>query len=255
MSRRVIELSGGGIAEFLQGILSNDMSKIVEERLVYALLLTPQGKMIADVFCHAAGTERVFLDVPTESLEQVVQRLLLYRLRMPIDVTPQEALHVVTSPTPGGLSHPDPRHPGMGFRAIADTPLPDPDYDQRRIRLGIPEGGKDFLPNEGFALDWLMDQWSAVDFAKGCYVGQEVTARMHYRSAPKKRPYILHPIPDGMKDGAGVLGDGSIPLGKITSHAEGYGLALLRIADVEAAKSITLENGQPVQVTSTLQSR
>ena len=194
--RGIVEVSGNDASGFLQNITSNDIKKLEEKELIYSLLLSPQGKILYDFFIFRLG-DNFYLDCHKEYIEEIVRKLNSYVLHSDVKVVLRSNFAIYISHdqlTP--YCYADPRNSEMGFRryaasinelgkfALDDEVLKS--YTQKRLALLIPEFGCDFISGEFFALDLSMDKINAVSFNKGCYVGQEVTARMNYRGKNKK---------------------------------------------------------------------
>jgi len=184
MTRSILEITGSDAAHFLQGLITNDITRL-DKGLVYAAMLTPQGKYLADFFLLSQG-EAIWLDVDSSLAAPLAQRLGMYKLRS--DVTIAETDRQVwrgTGPAPeGALS--DPRHPEMGWRLYGDKAGDDgTDFDAIRVAHCIPETGVELTP-DSFILEAGLERLNGVDFRKGCYVGQEVTARMKHKAELRK---------------------------------------------------------------------
>jgi folate-binding protein YgfZ len=234
-ARTVIEASGEDRVAFLQGLVSNDVSQAVPGRAIWAALLTPQGKWLADFFVFAEG-ERLLLDVATEQAAMLVQRLSRFRLRSRVTLAVAEGLAVWAgwgdAPLPEGITAPDPRLPEAGWRAVlpAAGMLPGTagDYNRHRLVLGLPDGAPDLEAEKSVLLEAGFDELAGVSWTKGCYMGQELTARTKYRGLLKKRLFpvaIEGPLP---APGTPVLRDDA-EVGEMRSGVEGCGLALLRL--------------------------
>jgi len=183
--RRIVLLTGRDTEPFLQGLITNDIAGL-DDGLVYTALLTPQGKYIADFFLARHG-DGVLLDVAEPLADALVKRLSMYKLRA--DVTIGEAglnLQRGTGAAPDGALA-DPRHPDLGWRAYSDAPASDDgsDWDAIRVAHIIPETGIELTPDT-FILEAGFEALHGVDFRKGCYVGQEVTARMKHKTELRK---------------------------------------------------------------------
>lgn len=182
--RTLIRLSGPDATEFLQNLVTNDVTQ-AEHGLVYAALLTPQGKYIADFFVLAEDGA-LLLDVATSHAPTLVQRLSMYRLRAKVEI--EEDPRTVargTGPGPEG-ARADPRHPALGWRAYGDGPAEDgTDWDALRVAHVIPETGIELTP-ETYILEAGFERLNGIDFRKGCYVGQEIAARMKHKTELKK---------------------------------------------------------------------
>lgn len=184
--RTVLALGGSERLDFLQGIVTNDLAGL-SEGLIYTALLTPQGKYLADFFVKDDG-DRLLVDVATPLAADLFKRLKMYKLRA--DVTLDETgLHAIRGlgPAPEGAL-PDPRHPALGWRLYSETPggKPVTDWEALRVAHCIPESGVELIPNDTFILEAGFERLHGVDFRKGCYVGQEVTARMKHKTVLKK---------------------------------------------------------------------
>ena len=183
-ARRVFAITGKDRESFLQGLVTNDIAK-ARGGIAYAALLTPQGKFIADFFL-IGQPDRVLLDAAAESADALVQRLSMYRLRADVQIT-ETALVVSrgTGPAPEGAL-PDPRDAAMGWRAYGAADVSDAtDWDAQRVAHLVPEAGEE-LTGESYILEMGFERLRGVDFRKGCYVGQEVTARMKHKTELRK---------------------------------------------------------------------
>lgn len=188
-NRALIHIEGGDRVEFLQGLISNDVTKLEEKRILYACLLTPQGKFLHDFFIHH-GDGFILLDCEGGDRGQdLYDRLNKYRLRADIQISVEKNNTVYgVFGTNEGL--PDPRHYRMGNRSFKkpESVLEEGfvEWDKERILLGIPDGSRDLQVERSTLLECNIDKFNGVDWDKGCYVGQEVTARMHYKNLGKK---------------------------------------------------------------------
>ncbi len=225
-ARRILRLTGPETEEFLQGLITNDTAKL-DQGLVYAALLTPQGKYIADFFLARDG-EGVLLDVAEGLADDLVRRLGMYKLRAKVTISPTD-LHLQrgTGPVPEGAL-PDPRHPEMGWRAYTDAPEGDDgtDWDAIRVAHCIPETGIELTP-DSYILESGFEALNGVDFRKGCYVGQEVTARMKHKTELRKglrRVQVEGAAPVGTE----ILAGGK-PAGTLYTQSGGHGIAYLRL--------------------------
>ena len=184
MTRKVLKITGQDAESFLQGLITNDVDKL-DQGLVYAALLTPQGKYLADFLLHRAG-EAILLDVAAELAPGLMQRLNMYKLRADVAIE-ETALQVQrgTGPAPEGAMA-DPRHEALGWRAYGDKGGDDgSDWDALRVVHCIPETGIELGPDT-FILEAGFERLNGVDFRKGCYVGQEIAARMKHKTELRK---------------------------------------------------------------------
>jgi len=245
-NRTVLKITGEDRVAFLQGLVTNDMRQI-DGRLVYAALLTPQGKYLADFFL--AGTEdAILIDVKTGIAEALIRRLSMYRLRAKVGIEPA-GLHVLRglgAPPPGAF--PDPRDPALGWRAYSPVPGPEgaTDWDAIRVAHCIPETGIELIPDDTYILEAGFERLNGVDFRKGCYVGQEVTARMKHKTELKKGLATVR------IDGAAPVGTpvmaGEKPAGVLFTQAGGRAIAFLRFDRAAGpmragAATVTLDDG------------
>jgi folate-binding protein YgfZ len=242
-ARGVIEVSGEDRVGFLQGLVSNDIALAVPGRAVWTALLTPQGRWLADFFVFADG-ERLLLDVEREQVAQLVQRLGRFRLRAKValrDLSGNLAVYAawdgVLALPAGAVAAPDPRVEGAGWRLLSPTPLAataDAEaWDRHRLSLGLPDGTVDLEAEKTLLLEAGFDELNGVSWSKGCYMGQELTARTKYRGLVKRR---LVPVDiDGAAPPPGtlVLRDG-VEVGALRSARDGRGLATLRLEAIGA---------------------
>ncbi|MES0823847.1 YgfZ/GcvT domain-containing protein [Ruegeria sp. SCP11] len=242
-NRRILRLSGSDTDSFLQGLVTNDTAGL-DNGLVYAALLTPQGKYLADFFLKRDG-ETVLLDVAEEIADGFVKRLSMYKLRADVAIE-DSGLNMQrgTGPAPEGAL-PDPRHKDMGWRAYTTEPEGDDgtDWDAIRVRHCIPETGIELTP-DSYILESGFEALNGVDFKKGCYVGQEVTARMKHKTELRKGLRSVR------VDGSAPVGTeitfGGKPAGTLFTQSNGLGIAYLRFdratGDMQAADAtVTLQ--------------
>lgn len=270
--RGVLGVGGADARDLLQNIVSNDVRRLAPDLALYALLLTPQGKYLHDFFLTeyvdlAAGTT-LLLDVERQRMSDLIRRLTLYKLRADVTLVDlsdkysvavafgEGALERMTLPNEPararvlgtGVAFVDPRVTALGVRAMfpADAmqdalaaaglaASTEGAYDSLRLRLGIPDSSRDLLIDKTFPLDAGLDTLHAIDYSKGCYVGQELTARTHYRGTIRKR--LVPVLIDGPTPEPGtpvLLGD--IEAGEMRSAVAGVGLALLRLDHLGTAE-------------------
>jgi len=243
-NRAVIALVGPEARSFLQGLVTNDVEQLAPARPAYAALLTPQGKILFD-FLIFGDDDGLLLDAPRQVREALIKRLSLYKLRAKVTIAARDDLAVMV-----GSGNPDPRHRALPARMIGpvtDGPSGDDAYLATRLDLGIPEGA-DFGQDKMFALDAGLDELHAVSFDKGCYVGQELTARMKHRGTARKRLLLATtagaPLP---LDGSVTADDHEI--GTITSVYGQRGFALIRLDRLTEFSGAALDvNGMRITV-------
>ena len=223
--RAVIAIEGADREAFLQGLVSNDLRRL-RDGLVYAALLTPQGKYLADFFLKAEG-DRILLDVAEGLAPGLMQRLSMYKLRADVRLGPTDLkVRRGTGEAPEGAL-PDPRHPAMGWRLYGPEGGDDgTDWDRLRVEHVIPETGVELTP-ETYILEAGFERLHGVDFRKGCYVGQEVTARMKHKTELRKGLAQVR-VEGSAPVGTPILtGDGR-EAGTLFTQAGGLGIAHLR---------------------------
>lgn len=186
-ARRVVHISGKDVVPFLQGMVSNDVLPLQRgDGLIWTALLTAQGKYLADFFVgRRKGT--LFLDLPEVLADNTLRRLSMYRLRADISLTPSDwAVTRGVGAAPQGAMA-DPRHTALGWRAYG-VPVAAAFVDWDALRVGhlIPESAIELIPNDSYLLECGFERLNGVDFRKGCYVGQEVTARMKHKTELRK---------------------------------------------------------------------
>jgi len=198
--RGIIHIEGEDRKSFLQGLVSNDVMKTSPAHIIYACLLTPQGKFLHDFFIHE-GDGFLLLDCEGGArATDLYERLLKFRLRSKVHISVEEN-HPVYAVFNGDEGLPDPRHENMGRRTFEKPSCeekPFEEWDTLRISLTIPDGSRDMEPERSTLLECGVDKLNGVDWNKGCYMGQELTARMHYRGLAKKHLYtvrLTNPIP------------------------------------------------------------
>lgn len=195
--RSILKIAGPDSSSFLQGVLSNDIYKVQAGALLYSLLLTPQGKILYDFFI-TPNADGFLVDCPAPYLVEVMKLLRLYKLRQKIEITEISEYKAHISQTQLDESFMlDPRTPKLGYRSISSVAdrLIDEQvidwYQEQRIKLKVPEAHMDFIPEMFFPIHLGLNRWNAIDYNKGCYIGQEVTARSTYRGNIRKELYCL----------------------------------------------------------------
>jgi len=266
--RGILAVSGADRRSFLQGLVSNDVEKVSGVEARYAALLTAQGKYLHD-FMMVEFDGAVWLEAEAARLSDLKRRLSIYRLRAQaaLEERPDLAVAVVfgddalavvglsgergnAKPFASGIAFVDPRFVLLGVRCI----LPRADlrrslegaglsetgfgaYDRLRLELGVPDCGRDLVPEKSILLEAGFDELNGVDWQKGCYIGQELTARTKYRGLIKKR---LMPVKIGgpaPAPGTIITADGR-EVGEMRSSRDELGLALLRIEPVVDGKHL-----------------
>ena len=186
--RALLRVSGEGERAFLQGLVTNDLDALAPERPLWAGLLSPQGKALFDFVLWADG-EDVLVDCEAEQADALARRLGLYRLRRPIGIERESELAVHWSREDGGIR--DPRLLALGQRWLAPADEPAEGWLCHRLSLGVPEGAAELGQDKTLWLECNAAELNGVSFSKGCYVGQENTARMNYRAKVNRRLVVV----------------------------------------------------------------
>jgi tRNA-modifying protein YgfZ len=229
--RTLWTVTGKDALSFLQGLVSNDLRPLeAGPGIVWAALLTPQGKYLADFFVLRRSEGDLVIDIATSFAVDTLRRLTLYRLRADVQFAPS-ALHLsrgLDSPPAGAL--PDPRHPALGWRLYSETPVvvPEIDWDAIRVDHVIPESGIELLPDETYILEAGFERLHGVDFRKGCYVGQEVTARMKHKTELRKGLVRVR-LGGVAAAGAEITTEDGKPVGVLYTQRDDRAIAYLRL--------------------------
>jgi folate-binding protein YgfZ len=244
-SRAVIALTGPDARPFLQGLITNDTAKITPDRPAYGALLTPQGKILFDFLVQdgaVTGEDGLLIDCTKNARDSLLKRISLYKLRAQITLTPRDDLFVVQD----GAD--DPRLAALGPRSVQATGGEDGDaaYLDHRLALGVPEGA-DFGSGEMFALDAGLDELNGVAFDKGCYIGQELTARMKHRGTDRKRLLPVQTL-DGSELPLAPVTSGETELGPVMNRYGGHGFALIRLDRLKDSQEPLTAGGISVAV-------
>ncbi|MEM9798460.1 MAG: folate-binding protein [Pseudomonadota bacterium] len=222
MTRTILRLSGTDTDKFLDGLLTRN---IPETGLGYAALLTPQGKYLADFLMFRADGA-AHLDMATDLVPPTVQRLNMYKLRsdVTIEATDLQVQRGLDDAPEGAMT--DPR-PGMGWRRYGTAmPSDDADWDAVRVENLIPESGTELIPNESYILEMGFERLGGVDFKKGCYVGQEIVARMKHKTELRKG--LARVGLDGPAQPGTEITSGGKPVGTLNTVSGDRALAYLR---------------------------
>lgn len=264
--RAVLVLNGPEARDFLQGLVTNDLSTCTEKCALYAALLTPQGKILFDFFIVPDGESRFLIDCAAARAADLTKRLSMYKLRAKVDISAQPQLAVgaawetdgtVPQMPAGAVSVPDPRLPSLGLRVIAGRDVlarafggfSQGNYTEHRLNLGVPDSA-DLPPDSVFPLDAGLEELNGVSFKKGCYVGQEVTARMKHRATARRRFVLVQSAGALPPAGTPVESEGR-EIGTLASGEANRALALLRLdrlAEAQAAQAPITAAGQSLAV-------
>lgn len=263
-TRGIIELSGVDCRSFLQDLVSNDVDRLSPTQAIYAALLTPQGKYLFDFFL-VEHEDKILLELDASRVEQLAKRLEMYKLRADVTIEPLPRTWTVAAllSVPesldadragactslfGGEIFVDPRSAKLGARVIIPADqwpaavvalqlkeAPFATYEKRRLGVGVPDSKHDLEPDKTLLLEARFDEWNGLDFDKGCYVGQEVTARSKHRGSVRRRFYPVRLQGPAPAPGTPVT-MGSKNVGILCSSLADRGIAFLRIEDVEGAQ-------------------
>lgn len=268
-SRGVLRVSGPDAAEWLQGLITNDIARANGENACFAALLSPQGKILFDFLIsrrEEGDSALYYIDCAGDQVAALAKRMSMYRLRAKVEVADlSDSLGIMAiwdiegSPSPEARR--DPRHPALGWRLVGPRSgialeLPpqnsEQDYQALRIAAGVPEGGADFTWGDAFPHDANMDELNGVDFRKGCYIGQEVVSRVQHRGSARKRFRRLSFDGTPPAEGATITA-GDIQLGTVTSICGDSGLGQIRIdraaeAAGSAAAAAVVADSRPVRI-------
>ena len=230
--RTVLRISGPDREPFLQGLVTNDVRRL-RSGAVYAALLSAQGKYLADFFLVPDG-DTILLDTAAPLADGLARRLALYRLRADVRIEPT-ALHVhrgLGAAPAGAIA--DPRHPALGWRAYGTEAgsAPAIDWDALRVAHLIPESGIELIPDDSYILEQGFERLNGVDFRKGCYVGQEVTARMKHKTELRKG-LVAVAIDGDAAPGTPILTADGREAGRLHTRSGGQALAYLRLDRAE----------------------
>lgn len=251
--RSVIRLSGAEAHSFLQGIVTQDIGLLDRLPCLYTLMLSAQGKYQHDFFVHRAG-EALLLDIAATQKDSLLKKLKMYRLRAKVEIADEAAKWHIIAVWGKGMAEvlwpeksiraTDPRLPGMGMRCLLpmgenfQSPgmeiVAEDAYHTHRLSFGMPDGALD-ADSRDVALELNADQLAAVSFDKGCYVGQEVTARTHYRGVLRKCLHRITAERSRLPAAGTPVFAGDKEIGQMRSSQGNTGLAMVRIAELAEA--------------------
>lgn len=241
--RKIIALSGADVSSFLQGLVTNDVTALAQGGIMYAALLSPQGKFLHDFFL-ISDAERILLDVNKDRAADLIARFNIYKLRAQVKI---EATDIEVKALFGSDNLPylrDPRLSALGYRIYSFDNSSDnsyqkssenyqrADYEAHRIALGVPDGAKDMHIDKSLPLELGLDKFAAISFSKGCYVGQEVTARSKFRGKLRKALYRVAadcPLPEI----GSIITAGTEEIGELRSVSGKTALAVLNSEKLE----------------------
>jgi tRNA-modifying protein YgfZ len=240
--RSVISVSGEGALAFLHNLFTCDVATLAQGQAAYGALLSPQGKILHDIFVFNAG-EQVLIDCAAEQRDGLLQKLMMYKLRAKLTIAARDDLEVAV----GDEGYVDPRNTAMGHRFFAAKGAFEAGdgYDAARISLGLADSVQDIGTNNLFPHEANLDQFGGVNFTKGCYVGQEVVSRMQHRGTARSR--ILPVTGQGLMKGAPIT-SADKTIGEIFSTSSTNALALIRLDRLGDATAPLLSNAVTLEV-------
>lgn len=234
--RIIYHFEGKDLVSFFQSLLTQDVSNLKSP--VYACLLTPQGRFFCDFFITPQPCGW-YIEIDKERSNEIIQTLSRYRLRSDVQWTPLDS-QLITSAEEikGGYS--DPRHVAMGYRAHSLNVIEDPSYNRRRFSLGLSES--ELIANKSIPLEYNLDRFNAIDWKKGCYVGQELTARTHYLGVVRKRIFSFKSIEKPTL----IVTNDQKEAGKVIAFEHNIGLAMIRVDAIQ--EPLFNQNGQTIEI-------
>ena len=235
--KSIIKITGQDALVFLQGLITNDIKKASKDTLIYALMLTPQGKFLYDFFIQKIE-DGYLLEIPKTYQEEIVKKLNFYKLKAKVEIS-QSPLKVFVIWENISLGLKDPR--GVFSRLYSQEFPKDAkgsyeEYNLLRIQNTVISGEEDLISGQSFPLQFNMNEMNAIDYLKGCYVGQEVTARSHHRGKVKKQIKTI--ISDGIFEEKLPLTQKNVEIGQITSFEKNFALAQINIEDLKQEEKI-----------------
>ena len=246
VKRTIFEISGKDANTFLDNLVTCQVIGLAENEARFGALLTPQGKILFDFFLIRKGNSLI-VDIASVLAEDFQKRLMFYRLRAKVEIKPLSDIPLLNitdqRDVTAKISVQDPRHPKLGWRnyGLSKSSYSSEAYTMKRLEFGVPEGGLDYEYGNAYPHETLMDQFSGVDFKKGCYVGQEVVSRMQHRGTTKKRVVKVTGKSLLPETGTEILADGK-PAGKLGTCLGSHGLALVRLDRIEKASAVTVSD-------------
>ncbi|MEO0664869.1 MAG: folate-binding protein [Pseudomonadota bacterium] len=236
MPRKLIRVTGADREDFLQNLVTNDVDGL-KSGLVYTALLTPQGKLLADFFLAPDG-DGILIDIDESVAGHVAQRLSMYKLRsaVELDWDARKVAQGLGAPPEGAFA--DPRDPSLGWRAYGEEETSLQDWDALRVAACVPEFGTE-MDGDTYILEAGFERLHGVDFKKGCYVGQEVTARMKHKTELQKG-FVRVRVEGDAAPGTEITSAGK-PVGRLHTRAGDEAIAYLRFnrirGDMEAGEA------------------
>jgi folate-binding protein YgfZ len=246
-SRALIRVSGEDVKAFLNNLLTQNVETLGEGELRFGALLSPPGRLLFDLFLFG-DSGAVLLDVAADRRESLIQRLSMYKLRAKVEIAADDRPVTATWPEVADGFVADPRTPLLGGRRYGETgttTATEAGYDAHRLSVGVPDPARDMAVDRTYPIEADFDLLNGIDFAKGCFVGQETTSRMKRRGAIRNRMLPIAFDGPAFEVGAEVLLNGDRRAGEVMTGAEGGAIALLRLDRIDGALTV---DGRPVTV-------
>ena len=269
-NRTVLTISGDDAKNFLQGLVTNDVDKVSEENTIYTALLTPQGKYLHDFFILKIG-DKYYLDCEKSRIEDLIRRLRMFKLRTNVIIELANEMCVIavygdrtieglsltnslgySKPHVDGKIYTDPRLETIGARGIVPKTsiielsendrlkiTPFESYDRLRISLGLPDSSRDMKVEKSTLLESGFDELNGVSFNKGCYIGQELTARTKHRGLIKRRLIPIHFTTSQPFEGIAIQ-QGNKEIGEVRSFQGNWAIGMIRLDALESEVDITV---------------
>lgn len=248
-SRSIIEISGSESKKFLQGLITNDINKINASNLIYSAMLNARGQFLYDFFIFEKDN-KIMIDCSKNEIDEIIKKLGFYKLRSAVEIKKNEQILIAQSLDNIGFK--DPRNANLGYRIYGEKSelenlnlLPIDEYHFLRIQNKVAEGAFDLTKEKSFILEFGFNELGAVDYNKGCYVGQELTARTHHLGEIRKKLFhikIENNCAENLKELKGLeINCADKKLGVILSAVliknELHALALIRLAEYSENKN------------------
>jgi folate-binding protein YgfZ len=238
INRTLIALSGDDVIPFLQGIITQDALLLAKKIPLYSALLSPQGKFLHD-FLLIPQEGRILLDIDSARADDLLSKFKVYKLRSRVEMEklPDSSVIAVWGGDAGGIVDPRLLELGQRLYGVSAPECPVGDYEAHRIALCVPDGAVDMTPEKSLLLEFGFEALHGVSFSKGCYVGQETTARSKYRANIRKHLFAVHAKSLLPAKGSPVTHTDKLA-GELLSVHGSQGLALLNMELVEQAQGV-----------------
>lgn len=272
-SRGILQLCGPDTVPFLQGLVTNQIMELEERKVQYNMLLNVQGRVMYDLLLYHVSTSEgasILMECERGIADKLIADIKRFKIRKKVDIEDKsEKLNVLAAFTDGDsipdisgvvIKNKDPRVPAFGERIIVDSKTAgnfsviteEAGYHERRYDWGIPEGTLDLPPGNCFPLESNLVYMNGVCFTKGCYLGQELTARTHHTGVTRKRlmPLKFDSDPAEIEPGENIKNNEGKNVGKFRNRVGLNGLGLLRTADITGVLNVTNKLGQAITVSA-----